>query len=139
MLSTTRAERANGGYRFYGHKIFGSLSPVWTRFGLHAMDTSDPGQPKIVHAFMPRDTEGVRIVPTWDVLGMRAMLQHAVAEMRLTFDGMIAHVDQVAEDWSSGVDHGGLWPSKLVSANSALVDELVGKSTVGILGEEPRW
>lgn len=264
MLSTARAERADGGYRFYGHKIFGSLTPVWTRLGIHAMDTSDPAQPKVVHAFLPRDSEGYRIVPTWDVLGMRAtrsddtilegvlvpdryiprvvpaglagadlfvlgifawaeptfaniyvgiaqraldlavaglkrrtsiglggrslayhpMLQHTVAEMTLTLDGMIAHVDQVAADWSEGVQHGGLWPSKLVSAkyhcvegakkivdlamdvsggtgmfksnelerlyrdvrcggfhpaNSALVHELVGKTSLGILGEEPRW
>jgi alkylation response protein AidB-like acyl-CoA dehydrogenase len=262
MLSTTRAERVEGGYRFYGHKIFGSLSPVWTR--LHAMDTSDPNHPKIVHAFLPRDSDGFRIAPTWDVLGMRAtrsddtilegafvpdkyiprvvpaglagadlfvlaifawaeptfaniyvgiaqraidlavaslkrrtsialggralayhpMLQHAVAEMSLTLDGMTAHVDQVAQDWSSGVDHGGTWPARLVSAkyhcvegakrvvdlamevsggtgmfksnelerlyrdvrcggfhpaNSALVHELVGKTALGILGEEPRW
>jgi alkylation response protein AidB-like acyl-CoA dehydrogenase len=264
MLSTARAERADGGYRFYGHKIFGSLTPVWTRLGIHAMDTSDPAQPRVVHAFLPRDTEDYRIVPTWDVLGMRAtrsddtilegafvpdryiprvvpaglagadlfvlgifawaeptfaniyvgiaqraidlaiaglkrrtsigiggralayhpMLQHAVAEMTLTLDGMIAHVDKVAADWSEGVQHGGLWPSKLVSAkyhcvegakrivdlamdvsggtgmfkgnelerlyrdvrcggfhpaNSALVHELVGKTSLGILGEEPRW
>jgi alkylation response protein AidB-like acyl-CoA dehydrogenase len=264
MLSTTRAERVEGGYRFYGHKMFGSLTPVWTRFGMHGMDSSDPEQPKIVHAFLPRDSDGYRIVPTWDVLGMRAtrsddtilegafvpdryicrvvpaglagadlfvlaifawaeptfaniyvgiaqraidlavanlkkrtsiglggralayhpMLQHAVAEMSLTLDGMIAHVEQVAEDWSNGVQHGGLWPAKLVSAkyhcvegakrivdvamdvsggngmfksnelerlyrdvrcggfhpaNSALVHELVGKTTLGILGEEPRW
>src|SRR5690349_23368354 len=31
FLSTTRAEPAEGGYRFWGRKIFGSLSPVWTR------------------------------------------------------------------------------------------------------------
>ena len=32
-----------------------------------------PTQPaEIVHAFMPRDTEGYRIEETWDVLGMRA-------------------------------------------------------------------
>lgn len=36
------------------------------------MDTSDPNQPKIVHAFMPRDTAGYSIKETWDVLGMRA-------------------------------------------------------------------
>ena len=36
------------------------------------MDTSDPTQPKIIHAFMPRDTEGYTIKETWDVLGMRA-------------------------------------------------------------------
>jgi alkylation response protein AidB-like acyl-CoA dehydrogenase len=72
LLSTTKAERVAGGYRFTGHKAFGSLTPVWTRLGLHGMDTSDPAAPKIVHAFMPRDTPGYTIQQTWDVLGMRA-------------------------------------------------------------------
>ena len=72
LLSTSKAERVDGGYRFTGRKHFGSLTPVWTRFGLHGMDTSDPSQPKIVHAFMPRDAAGYAIKETWDVLGMRA-------------------------------------------------------------------
>lgn len=72
LLSTSKAERVDGGYRFTGRKQFGSLTPVWTRFGLHGMDTSDPNQPKVVHAFMPRDTAGYVIKETWDVLGMRA-------------------------------------------------------------------
>jgi len=72
LLSTTKAERVEGGYRFTGRKHFGSLTPVWTRFGLHGMDTSTPGQPKIVHAFLPRDSAGYKIKETWDVLGMRA-------------------------------------------------------------------
>ena len=72
LYSSSRAERVDGGYRFYGHKNFGTLTPVWTRFGLHAMDWSDPQNPKVVHAFMPRDTPNVRIVETWDALGMRA-------------------------------------------------------------------
>jgi alkylation response protein AidB-like acyl-CoA dehydrogenase len=72
FLSTAKAERVDGGYRFRAHKIFGSLSPVWTRFGLHAMDTTDARGPQIVHAFMPRDTTGYTIKETWDTLGMRA-------------------------------------------------------------------
>jgi alkylation response protein AidB-like acyl-CoA dehydrogenase len=72
ILSTTRAERIDGGYRFTGHKAFGSLTPVWTFLGLHGMDTSDPAAPKIVHAFMPRTTKGYTIKETWDTLGMRA-------------------------------------------------------------------
>jgi alkylation response protein AidB-like acyl-CoA dehydrogenase len=72
LLSTARAERVDGGYRFSGRKMFGSLSPVWTRLGVHAMDTSDPVHPTIVHAFLPRGTEGYRIEETWDTLGMRA-------------------------------------------------------------------
>jgi alkylation response protein AidB-like acyl-CoA dehydrogenase len=72
LLSTTRAERVDGGYKFYGHKMFGSLSPVWTRYGLHGMDTSDPANPIVIHAFMPRDASGYSIKQTWDTLGMRA-------------------------------------------------------------------
>ena len=51
LLSTTIAERVDGGYRFTGRKMFGSLTPVWTRFGLHGMDNSDPAGAKTVHAF----------------------------------------------------------------------------------------
>lgn len=72
LLSTTKAEKVKGGYRFTGRKSFGSLTPVWTRLGLHGMDTSDPKAPKVVHAFMPRDSKGYSIKETWDVLGMRA-------------------------------------------------------------------
>src|ERR1700722_341398 len=37
LLSTSKAERVDGGFRFTGHKMFGSLSPVFTRYGLHGM------------------------------------------------------------------------------------------------------
>ena len=72
LLSTAKAERVEGGYRITGTKQFGSLTPVWTRFGVHAMDTSNPAEPKIIHAFMARDSSGYTIKNTWDVLGMRA-------------------------------------------------------------------
>jgi alkylation response protein AidB-like acyl-CoA dehydrogenase len=196
LYSSARAQRVEGGYRFYGHKIFGSLSPVWTRLGLHAMDHDDPTGPKVVHAFLPRDAEGYRVKNTWDTLGMRATqsddtlldgafvpdervvrvlnpdwagadlfvlaifawaeptfaniylgmaerardlsiasaqkktsvaglsrtmayhpeVQHAIADMTLELEGAIPHVDRIAEDWTNGVDHGGLWPTKLVAA-----------------------
>ncbi len=73
IYSTTQAVKTEGGYRFTGRKSFGSLTPVWSYLGLHGQDNSDPDNPKIVHAFMPRDTEGFEIKQTWDgVLGMRA-------------------------------------------------------------------
>jgi alkylation response protein AidB-like acyl-CoA dehydrogenase len=192
MLSTTRAERVEGGYRFWGHKMFTSLSPVWTRLGLHALDNSDPAHPMIIHAFLPREAEGYRIEPTWDTLGMRATrsddtildgafipdryiarrippmaldllllglfgyflpplsavyyglarraadlaiaaahsksslgltrsmayhpeVQHIVAEMTLELEAMGAHLQQIAHDWSSGVDHGPAWGIKLLA------------------------
>jgi alkylation response protein AidB-like acyl-CoA dehydrogenase len=264
MASTTRAERVDGGYRFYGHKNFGSLTPVWTRLGLHAQDNDDPTGPKIVHAFLPRDTDGYRVVETWDTLGMRAsrsddtildgafvpdryiasvtpvgfaganlfvlclfgaaeptissvylgiaerlrdlavtsaqkktslalggkpmaynpMIEYTVAEIGMEVEAMAAHLERIADDWSNGVDHGGLWPLKLVSmkcrvtdgarqvaklaldvvggngifkgqeferllrdvtlgtihpANPALAHEVVGKTLLGTLGQQPRW
>ena len=36
--------------------------------------------------------------------------------MMLAYDLIGPHIDQVAQDWSNGVDHGHAWPSKPVSA-----------------------
>lgn len=76
FLSSSNATKVDGGWQITGHKIFGSLSPVWTWLGLHAMDTSDPANPKIVHGFLHRATPGYRIDETWDTLGMRATQSH---------------------------------------------------------------
>jgi len=201
LLSTTKAERVEGGYRFTGRKQFGSLTPVWTRFGMHGMDTSDPNQPKIVHAFLTRDSAGYIIKETWDVLGMRATrsddtvlenafvpdryvarvvpaggagidafvlslfawgvlgfanvycglarraldesikatkskrslglsrpmsshpeVQHAIAEMVIELESIEPHLETIAADWSNGVDHGALWPSKIFAAKYHAVE-----------------
>jgi len=72
FLSTTSAERVANGWNVTGHKIFGSLSPVWDYLGLHAMDTTSADAPQIVHGFLSRDASNYRIEPTWDTLGMPA-------------------------------------------------------------------
>jgi alkylation response protein AidB-like acyl-CoA dehydrogenase len=72
VMSITKAEKVPGGYKFTGRKAFGSLTPVWTRLGLHGLDSSDPANPKVVHGFLARGTAGVTIKETWDVMGMRA-------------------------------------------------------------------
>ena len=55
LLSTSKAERVDVGFRFTGHKMFGSLMLVWTRMGLHATCADADDGPKVVHAFLPRD------------------------------------------------------------------------------------
>ncbi len=73
LYSTTEAKKVDGGYSFTGHKMFGSLTPVWDFMGIHAQDNSDPNNPKVIHAFMPKDSKGYEIKKVWDnVLGMRA-------------------------------------------------------------------
>lgn len=93
FVSTASAERVEGGWSITGHKIFGSLSPVWTYGGFHAMDTSDPSAPRIVHGFLPRDTPGVEIVETWDTIGMRATQSHdTVLDRAFVPDELVAVV-----------------------------------------------
>ena len=202
LYSSSKAERVDGGYRFFGRKHFGTLSPVWTWLNLSGTDTADPGGPKIVHAVMPRDTAGYRIVDVWDTLGMRATasqdtilegafvpdkyvirarrpgfagadefiltlfarfeptiasiytglaeralglaiervktktsvaeltrsmayhpeVQHAIADIVIELEGMIAHADRIAEDWTNSVDHRDFWPAKLVAAKYHCVE-----------------
>jgi alkylation response protein AidB-like acyl-CoA dehydrogenase len=72
LLSSATAERVDGGWEVTAHKIFGSLSPVWTYLGLHALAPDAPGGPKVIHGFLHRDAPRYRIEDTWDVLAMRA-------------------------------------------------------------------
>jgi alkylation response protein AidB-like acyl-CoA dehydrogenase len=71
VMSTTVAERVEGGYRFRGRKMFGSNGPVWSWLGVHGIDLTDPTAPMIVHGFVDRASEGVTVVANWDTLGMR--------------------------------------------------------------------
>lgn len=192
---------ADGGYRFTGRKIFTSLSPVWDWLGLHALDNSDPANPKIVHAFIRRQDAGHRTEETWDTIGVRATrsddtvlegavatapyvarilpagppndpfiagifgaaipaigavyygiarrafdlaiesatrrrsaalggktyahhpyTQRDVAEAAIELDSIWALLDRVAREWADGVDHGALWPAKIVAAKQHAVD-----------------
>jgi alkylation response protein AidB-like acyl-CoA dehydrogenase len=202
LYSTTRAERVDGGYRFYGHRHFGSLSPVWNWLNTYGVDNSDPNDAKIVFAVISRDTPGCRIVENWDTLGMRATqshdtvfegafvpdryvqrigkpgfagaddyvltlfgwfqplfgniyvglaerardlaiervkkktsvamggrsmahhpeVQHMIARIFYELEAMTAQVERIADDWTNKVDHGHLWPAKLVAVKHRSVE-----------------
>jgi alkylation response protein AidB-like acyl-CoA dehydrogenase len=201
LLSSTKATRVDGGYRFTGRKFFGSLSPVWTYLGVHGMDTSDPAAPRVVHGFLHRSDKNYTIQETWDVMGMRPTksddtildgafvpderiarvvppggagvdafvlgifawalvgfgniyyglarrvfdqtiervktksslgltrsmayhpgIQNAIADMALELESIEPHLDRVAEDWSTGRDHGAAWPAKIVAAKHHAVE-----------------
>jgi alkylation response protein AidB-like acyl-CoA dehydrogenase len=93
LLAVAQAARVDGGWEISGHKIFGSLAPVWTLGGFHAMDTSDPQHPRIVHGFLPRGADGYQIIDTWDTLGMRAtQSQDTVLDKAFVPDEYIAIV-----------------------------------------------
>ena len=68
---TEAVPASDGSYTFTGTKIFTSLAPVWTKLGLHGLDTTSPDGPKLVYAFIDR-SDAAETLDDWDTLGMRA-------------------------------------------------------------------
>lgn len=96
--SRTRAEpQPDGAYRYYGTKIFTSLSPAWTRLGVFGLDDTDPQSPQLVHAFISRDTPGYTILDDWNTLGMRATQSSTTV-----LDGAEAPADRVFRKLPAG-------------------------------------
>ena len=74
----------DGGYRVTGTKIFTTLSPVWTRLGVHALSTrpvEGAPDPHLVFGFVRREQAGasadlgggsISHSGVWNPLGMRA-------------------------------------------------------------------
>ena len=77
LLSSSKAERVDGGWEFTGHKIFGSLSPVWTYLGdPRAWTPATRPTRRSSTRFLHRDAPNYRIEETWDTLGMRATMSN---------------------------------------------------------------
>ena len=62
----------DGGYAFTGTKVFTSLSGAWTKLGVFGLDSTSPGEPRLVHAFLDHGIAGISVLDDWDTVGMRA-------------------------------------------------------------------
>jgi len=70
------ASRVEGGYRVSGRKVFCSQAPAATLITTSAV-YEDPREGMTVLAIMvPMSGEGVRVIETWDTLGMRGTSSH---------------------------------------------------------------
>ena len=91
VAPTTIATEVEGGYRFDGHKIFCSQAPVADVLSTCAV-LGDPGPDAVVlHAGVPLAADGVRIVETWDTLGMRGTASHD-----LVFEDVFVPAEKIA-------------------------------------------
>lgn len=73
-----KAERVEGGYRVTARKIFSSGCPAGDLLVTSAvLDDAEAG-PTVLHFAVPFKAAGVRIVETWDALGMRGTASHDV-------------------------------------------------------------
>ena len=71
LNSAGTLEKVEGGYRFTARKAFASGSPVGDLLGSSGVyDDPDEG-PTVLHFAVPLKGEGVRLEPSWQVMGMR--------------------------------------------------------------------
>jgi alkylation response protein AidB-like acyl-CoA dehydrogenase len=121
--STTDARpEPDGGYRFYGTKIFTSLSPAWTRLGTMGLDTASADAPKIVYGFISRDGGGFEVKNDWDTIGMRASQSNTTV-----LDGAHAPADRIVRRLDPGPN-----PDSLVFAIFANFEILLAAVYTGI-------
>jgi acyl-CoA dehydrogenase len=78
LNGTGTAERVNGGWRVSGRKIFGSGVPMGDYLMTGAVYEDPKDGPTVLHFPLPLNAEGVRVLDTWRVMGMRATGSHDV-------------------------------------------------------------
>lgn len=87
----------DGGFSFYGTKIFTSMAPVWTRLGTFGTDSSGDDGPHSVFGFVDRAAGGINVKDDWDTLGMRAS-----QSCTTVLDGAHAAADRVVRRIAPG-------------------------------------
>jgi len=113
-LPETVARQAGDGWLLTGRKIYSTGSEglrwgvVWAR--------TDEDEPRVGQFLVPLDAEGVRIIPSWDTLGLRASSSHDVE-----FRDVYLPADHAADirrpsEWAIRADEAIAWSSLLISA-----------------------
>ncbi|HEY1298893.1 MAG TPA: acyl-CoA dehydrogenase family protein [Stellaceae bacterium] len=74
-----RAERVDGGWRVTGRKIFGSGVPAGDFLITGAVYDDPEAGATVLHFPLSLQADGVRVLDTWHVMGMRATGSHDVA------------------------------------------------------------
>jgi alkylation response protein AidB-like acyl-CoA dehydrogenase len=137
LLSTCHAERVDGGYRFTGHKQFGSNGPSWSWLGAHGMDHDAPGGPTVVHGFVERSSPGVTVVETWDTMGMRATQSHdTVLDSVFVPDSRIGRVVPAGEGTDPFVVAMAVWSLPLIAAVYVGIADRALELAVGSAGKK---
>jgi alkylation response protein AidB-like acyl-CoA dehydrogenase len=71
LASGGKAEKVEGGFRVTARKPFASGSAMGDLLNTSALYDDPEAGPTVLHFAVPLTAEGVRIEPTWQVLGMR--------------------------------------------------------------------
>jgi alkylation response protein AidB-like acyl-CoA dehydrogenase len=78
MPSTSLVRQPDGSWLLSGHKSWGSLAPGLTFMSIMCAVIDGDEPPRRANVLVRADQPGIRIVETWDTLGMRATASHDV-------------------------------------------------------------
>jgi acyl-CoA dehydrogenase len=78
IYGSASAEKVDGGWRIKGRKIFASGVPGGDLLMTGAIYDDPQAGPTVLHFGLPLKAEGVRILDTWRVMGMRGTGSHDV-------------------------------------------------------------
>jgi alkylation response protein AidB-like acyl-CoA dehydrogenase len=115
--SSTPAVPVEGGYRITGRKSFCSLAPVLNFFWGTAADTETGA---LILFGLPRETEGLSFVDTWDTMAMRGTGSWDVVFDDVFVPSLAVQAGRVGADpreaWMMGAERGFAWFACTVAA-----------------------
>jgi alkylation response protein AidB-like acyl-CoA dehydrogenase len=119
LESSGEAQRVEGGYVVNAHKRFVSGAPGANVFVTSVTHTGPQGS-EVIHFSVPFQSKGVRIVETWNALGMRGTGSHDVV-----LDSVFVADDTIVTRRPAGVWHP-MWNVVLPTAIPLICSAYVG-------------
>jgi len=114
-LPATIARRTSDGWRLSGHKLYSTGAPALTWYAVWGR--SDEREPRVGTFLVHRDMPGIKIVETWDHLGMRASGSHDIIFEDVPIPADHAVDIRAPEAWASGFTPSELaWASVLIGS-----------------------
>lgn len=114
-LPATVARRTDAGWRLSGHKIYATGIPILSWLAVWAR-TDDEEEPRVGTFLVPAKAAGIRIVETWDHLGMRATGSHDVILEGVEIPHDHAVDVRLPKEWSRPDAAQMAWATLLVAA-----------------------
>jgi alkylation response protein AidB-like acyl-CoA dehydrogenase len=113
-LPATVARRTATGWRISGHKIFCTGIPVLTWLAVWAR--TDEDQPRMGMFLVPANAPGLRVVESWDHLGMRATESHDVFLDDVDIPAGYAVDIRPPAEWTGPDPQHGAWNAVLIGS-----------------------
>jgi len=134
-LPGTVARREGDGWRLNGHKLYatGIEGLAW----LAVWGRTDEPEPRVGTFLVPRDAPGIRVIASWDHLGLRASGSHEVV-----FDDVAIALDHAVDlrapaEWAP--DAGGQTDIDAHAAQQAWMVVLLGSLYDAVAGAARDW